>query len=553
MAYIRFPIETNPEILVQDVYSYIQTFAPQWKPADGNLDVWIIRALAAKAAENRDLASDVQDDIFRYFGAVLMGIPPVDAVAAIGSTTWTMIDTLGHTVPAGTQLAIPDASGTLWPFYTTASFTVAPGASVTGAGAVSIRALNPGASSSALTGAIQLVDVKDFVLSVALVGPTVGGLDAETDADYLTRLVRKLQRLSQRPILPQDFADAAFDASSEVDRAVALDGYNPIHNLLTANEASAETDASGWIVSGNATIASTGVQAADGTKSVSMTAIAAADMAIASPVANSGAGAKTVSPGDTITGLVSIRAATTVRSCRAYLYWYTATGVLIGNSLGGTAINDSNSAWTNYSVTAVAPATTAFVKVTAYVVAPAAGEVHYIDRASIRRGTGTDWVPGGTVEAGNQKMVTVVPVNAAGNPVSSQGKTDIDTFLQANRELNFVVNVMDPRYTAVDVHADIKVLAGYDPVAIDSDATAALNNYLSPANWGRDITQPHSWVETPKVYYNELIALVSSVPGVDRVVDLTVAFGGSTATRADLTISNPAGLTTPGAISVTVV
>lgn len=553
MGYIRFPIETNPEVLIQDVYDYIMSFAPQWTPSDGNLDVWIIRAMCSKIAENRDLASDVQDDIFRYFGAVLMSIPPEDAVEAIGSTTWTMINNAGYTIPAGTIVAINDNTGQSFPFYTTVDVVIPPGSTVTGAGAVTIKALNAGSESSGLTGNVALVDVLDFVQSVALVGSTAGGLDAESDADYLDRLVKKLQRLSQRPILPQDFADAAFDASTEVDRAVAIDGYNPKHNLLTANEASAETDAAGWASVTNATPTSSSAQALDGTKSVSLASVAGGDMTAASPATL--ATGKAVTPGDTITVLASIRAAASPRSCRAIIQWVDNANALISTVLGATA-NDSTSAWTGYTATGVAPANAVRCRVGVMVLATGgAAEVHYVDKASIRRGpaTSNDWVAGGTAETGNERMVTDVPVTAAGTPVSSQAKTDITSYLEANREITFIANVMDPRYTAIDVHADIKVSAGFDATLIDDDVINEITNYLSPANWGRDPNEPHSWVETPKVYYNELIALVSGVPGVDRVVDLTVAYAGSTVQRTDITISNPGGLTQAGAITVTVV
>lgn len=385
MAYIRFPIETNPETLVQDVYDFINIYYPDWRPVDGNLDVMIVRALAFKIAENRDLASDVQDAIYRDFGARLMAIPPLDAAPAIGSTTWTMIDTAGHTIPAGTQVSLSDSSGNAFPFYTIASVVVAPGGLSTPVGAVSIVALNPGTDSNNLGGVVNLVDVLDYVQSVAIVGTTVGGIDAEADGDYLDRLVRRLQRLSQVPILPPDFADAAFDASPEVDRAVALDGYNP--------------------------------------------------------------------------------------------------------AAGGTWNND--------------------------------------------------------------RMVTIAAATVTGDPVSAAAKTAIDNYLQARREVNFIVNEMDPQYTLIDVHTDFKTAAGYDPPTVKASIEAALNNYLSPANFAKPA--PHVWVETTKVYYYELVALVSNILGVDRVSDLTVNIHGNAAGRIDITITNPAGLTRPSTIVATAV
>ena len=102
------------------------------------------------------------------------------------------------------------------------------GSNVTGPGAVVIRAVIEGSDANGLGGAgvlIQLIDVLMWVADggVALTGATTGGQDDEDDTTYLNRLVAHLQRLSQRPILPNDFASMALDADPSVWRAVAID------------------------------------------------------------------------------------------------------------------------------------------------------------------------------------------------------------------------------------------------------------------------------------------------------------------------------------------
>jgi len=551
MGYIRVPVETNPETLTQEMFSYIQIQSPGWVPADGNLDVWIIRAVAAKAAENRSLASDVPDDIFGTMGASLFAIPPVDAVPASGNTTWVMADTLGHTIPAGTFVGIRNANGDLVSFYTVADVVVPVGASTTAVGQVLIQAVDPGVVSNALTGNVELISVLSWVSAISTTAPTSGGTDAESIGDYLDRLSRKLQGLSTVPILAPDFARAALEADPGVFRAVAIDNYNPYSNLLTANQASAETDASGWINVSNATVASSSAQAAAGTKSVSLTAIAAATMqAGLSPYTT-----MPITPGQTITGRADFRTAVTARQCRVYCTWYNSGGGVISYS-NGAFVTDSTSAWTTATVTAVAVAGAAYVGLLVEVASPGAGEVHYVDKMSLRHGSGTDWVAGGTPEYGNARMVTVAAVDANGNAVSSGVKTTIGTYLNARREQNFIVNVVDPRYTNIDVAASFKTATGYTAATVQTSVVAALTAYLSPANWGIDPTssgsdQLRTWIEQPTVYYNELITLVSNVVGVDRVTDLTVNIHGNAATRADVAIDSPTGLTTAGTITAT--
>lgn len=551
MGYIRVPVETNPVTLANDVFAYIQANQPGWTPADGNLDVWIIKAMAAKAAESRTLASNVPDDIFGTLGSSLFAIPPIDSVAATGDTTWTLSNTAGHTIPAGTFVGVRNSNGDLVTFVTLNDVIVAPGASVTAAGEVVIRATDAGTVGNGFSGAVELVDTFDWVTSIALVGSTGGGIDPETNDTYLSRLSRKLQSLSTVPILPPDFANAALDASPSVFRAVGIDLYNPFHNFLTVNEASVETDASGWVNLANAVLTATSAQAKNGTKSMALTSIAAGDMnAIL-------VREQAVIAGQTYTARASARSAVSVRSVKVGIRWIDAAHANIGSIVYGTASNDSTSAWTDYSVTAVAPSNAVYAKVVVFVTGTgAASEAHYFDTMSIRHGSSTDWVVGGTAEVANARTVTVAAVDSAGAAVSGAVKTAIAAYINARREQNWIVYVMDPNYTTIDVNTTYKVLPGYDLTATDDAVEAALTSYLSPANWGLDPTVGGTdalttWVDQNTVYYNELIALVSSIAGVDRVTDLTVNIAGNTPARVDVPITQPAGLTMAGTVEAT--
>lgn len=551
MGYIRVPVETNPTTLANEIFAFIQANQPGWTPADGNLDVWIVKAMAFKAAESRTLASNVPDDIFGSLGSSLYAIPPIDSVAATGDTTWTLSDTAGHTIPAGTFVGVRNANGDLVTFVTLADVIVAPGSSVTAAGEVAIRATDSGTVGNGFSGVVELVDTFDWVTSIALVSSTGGGIDPETNPVYLDRLSRKLQSLSTVPILNADFANAAKDADPGVFRAVAIDLYNPFHNFLTVNEADAETDASGWINLTNATIGSTAAQHANGAKSVSLTSVAAGDM---NAILNR---EQAVTAGQTYTARASARSAVSARSVKVGIRWVDVAHANIGSIIYGTPANDSTGGWTDYFVTAVAPANAVYAKVVLFVTGTGgASEVHYFDTMSIRHGSSTDWVVGGTAETGNARTVTVAAVNTAGAGVSSGIKTAIANYIAARREQNWIVHVMDPNYTSIDVATTYKILPGYDLTSTDDAVEAALANYLSSANWGLDPTAGGTdalttWVDQNTVYYNELIALVSSVAGVDRVTDLTVNVTGNTPARVDVPITQPAGLTTVGTVEAT--
>lgn len=231
MGYIDVPVATDPTDLAEEAFAYIETNVPGWLPSPANLEAWLVESLAQVASELRTLITLVPESIFRYYGATVLGLPPIDAVAAGGTTTWTALDTAGYAVPAGTLLAItPPASYDSYAFETTDDFTFPFGQTVVAN--VAIRAIDPGAAASGLTGTVQPLDQLDFISTITLNGATSGGQDAETDDAYLARLSDLLTLLAPRPILPKDFALLA-QANPSVARATAIDGYNA--STSTAN------------------------------------------------------------------------------------------------------------------------------------------------------------------------------------------------------------------------------------------------------------------------------------------------------------------------------
>src|SRR5215471_9068948 len=112
MGYIEVPIETEPVDLADEAFAYIEAQVDGWLPSPGNLEAWLVEALAQIAGELRSLAALVPDAIFESFGTTIMGLPPYPAVQATGTTTWTATDTAGYHVDAGTLLAITPPGGT---------------------------------------------------------------------------------------------------------------------------------------------------------------------------------------------------------------------------------------------------------------------------------------------------------------------------------------------------------------------------------------------------------------------------------------------------------
>lgn len=225
MGYIAVPDVPTQSDLAEEAYAYLQEQVPGWLPADGNLEAWLIQALAQLASELQVLASLVPESIFMYFGETILNLPPYAAQTAYARTTWNVVDGAGYTITAGTLVSItPPASSVAYTFQVASDVVIAPGD--THASGVLINAIEPGSAQSAITGDVAMLDPLDFVVNVYLEGPTTGGSDGETADAYLSRLSDLLTLLTPRPILPQDFAILVEHMIPDVARATAIDLYN---------------------------------------------------------------------------------------------------------------------------------------------------------------------------------------------------------------------------------------------------------------------------------------------------------------------------------------
>ena len=233
MPYIPFPITTDPDRLLEEAYAYLEFYVPGWTPAVGNLDVWLLEAMARMVAEARDIAADVPDTIFMRLGNDLYNLPPNEATYARCTATFTITDNLtGFTIPAGLTIAVMDGLGVQRGFQAELDTYVEPGELV---GNVIMIAMETGPYYNGLgpTSPTVMIDSWVNVTGVVLASTSAGGADAETDNAYMSRLSQRLVALSPAPILPQDYALLALGHPA-VGRAVAIDGYDPGPPVLTS-------------------------------------------------------------------------------------------------------------------------------------------------------------------------------------------------------------------------------------------------------------------------------------------------------------------------------
>lgn len=142
---------------------------------------------------------------------------------------------------------------------------------------------------------------------------------------------------------------------------------------------------------------------------------------------------------------------------------------------------------------------------------------------------------------GQQRTVTVVPINSAGQPVPAGTATSVRQLLESLREVNFQVFVGSPTYTAVNVTFTAVADTGAATADVQAAVHTAALEFLDPARWaeGDDPTQP-TWRPVTSVRYLDLARVMGSAPGVAYLSSLTINGG-----TADLPLAGRAPLPAP--------
>lgn len=230
MTYIDPPLETNADELAAEAIDYLIENLSGFVPQEGHLEIWWIEALSRLVAEARDVASRVPRSIFRFTG-LLYNLPPIDAAPSHTASTWTMKDNSGYTIEAGTLVGFEITGDETIAYSVDEDVVVEPGSLTTNVGGVLLTAVEPGAHTNDIpAGPMVAIDSVDYLADVdpivATSPVTAGGVDAESDDTYLSRLTDEFAIASPRPILPRDFAVLSRRMPG-VHRAVAIDGWNP--------------------------------------------------------------------------------------------------------------------------------------------------------------------------------------------------------------------------------------------------------------------------------------------------------------------------------------
>ena len=161
-------------------------------------------------------------------------------------------------------------------------------------------------------------------------------------------------------------------------------------NNLSANQASLETNTTGWEAVTNCAIARSTAQASVGSASLSMTASAAGDM-----VASTTAATKfTVTANQEFSATADFRANSTSRSAQVGIRYLSTSGSTISTTYG-TAVTATSSAWTTAEAVVLAPATATHAQVFVKITSAGSAEVHYVDKIAFHSGDDPVFTRGG--------------------------------------------------------------------------------------------------------------------------------------------------------------
>jgi hypothetical protein len=155
----------------------------------------------------------------------------------------------------------------------------------------------------------------------------------------------------------------------------------------------------------------------------------------------------------------------------------------------------------------------------------------------------------------NERMTTVVVRNRdTGGIVSAPLKASIDAELQAQRETNFIIHVIDPAGPhPIDVTFIAKAESGYDPADVDVRATAAVQSFLATSEWGiSPAGEQRLWRNKTVVRHQDISTILNSVEGFDYWTTLTIGLNGGAQSTNDINLTGNAPLAAPGTILGTV-
>jgi hypothetical protein len=163
----------------------------------------------------------------------------------------------------------------------------------------------------------------------------------------------------------------------------------------------------------------------------------------------------------------------------------------------------------------------------------------------IGRGYPLNLYKGDTNTPNTEKAMTVVVTDSDGEAVSAGLKAEALALLERNREVNFLLYVVDPQYQQIKVAYTLMAVEGFDTTILKAAVDAAISEYLSPLYWGevRNGTERLNIFRVVNtVRYFEVAQVIGAVPGVDYIQTLQIAKEALSLGTVDVDITPSSGI-----------
>lgn len=224
--FAKLPIESTPQQMLEEWAAEMEALLEGWDPALAEYETIQAQAIIFRLVYPLlQLAASVDAAIFNEWGRQIVNVVPQTATRATVGSTWTVTDTAGYTIKAGTQVDIARTGDERIGFVVVSDVVIPTGATTTGAGEVTLEAIEPGLEGNGLEGDGILIDALFFVTDVAIVSGSSGGSDVEDPLRYLGRLAKTMQTFIEGVVRARDVEIVSRNVAG-IGRALALDNYN---------------------------------------------------------------------------------------------------------------------------------------------------------------------------------------------------------------------------------------------------------------------------------------------------------------------------------------
>lgn len=189
------PFDEDVETIFNDSIEYGQSVFPEWVPQAGQIEVMLLEAIAAQAANVSSSANRVPGAVVETL-FIFYGITRDDGQEATATIDVTMIDDTGYTIPAASNFAFFPIGGANALIYILDEDIVVASGQTAGTGTVTAALVGLTHNDPSAGSTLQVLSTTPYLLTSTFNTSPAGGTEAEDDDTYFTRATTTLRSFS---------------------------------------------------------------------------------------------------------------------------------------------------------------------------------------------------------------------------------------------------------------------------------------------------------------------------------------------------------------------